>query len=431
MVKKAYNLHLKEDEKDIVRYLSSDYYIQNTKLNKIDDDYLINHIQVKLYELLSSFLNGCFSLKGYILYPLVKDISKSNKIKIRNLLKILEHLNNKYYDFSNSINEFKKLGNINSKKFAVLLSLIYKDFNKIKKQKTAIVLKKKCDVIDFSKYKKSDSQLIKPIIELKIFAEKNLKPYVSGFYLHGSFSTLDYVKGWSDVDTLLIIKKDTINNPKKILRLRNLMYKSRKFFHQVDPLQHHGYMIITEYDLNYYCQTFFPVEIFKYSKSFFKNDATIKIKTRKCEVESINTLFFFVNYFRNIRQKKCLNPYDLKFLLHVITLFPTLYLQAKEKHMYKKFSFGIAKKDFEKDLWEIMNIVTAIRKNWKVPNKMPLSGLISNINPVLGCQINSKYWSMFSNISKINKIDTGKLITEMCKLSEAAWENMKRHKKLS
>jgi len=425
MRKSDYRLNLKKDEKGIINILNSDAYIESTPLHKIKNIYLIDHVQDKLHELLNSFLNGGFSSKGFIFYPLIKGISKNNKVKIRGLSRILNYLNSKNYNFSNSIIELKKANKINSKNFAVIVSSIYNDFSKIKKGKTKIVVKKKCNIINFSKYKKSDESLIKPLKDLKKFADENLKQYVSGFYLHGSFSTLDYIKGWSDVDTLLIIKKDTINSPERLLKLRDLLYISRKFFYNIDPLQHHGFMIITEYDLEYYCQTYFPIEIFKYSKSFFMNDAAIKIKTRNCKIESINSFFFFVNYFRTIKQKKSFNPYDLKFLLHIVTLFPTVYLQAKGKHMYKKFSFNMAKKDFEKNIWASINTVSSLRKKWVIPNNFPLTGIISIINPLLAYQINSRYWGIFHNISKINNIDTKNLISNMHGLSEKALKRIK------
>ena len=100
MKKFDYGIHLKKSERNIISFLNSDTYIETTPLHKINDVYLINYVQNKLHELLTSFLNGGFSFKGYILYPLIKDIPKNNKIKIKNLLRILEHLNNKNFNLA-------------------------------------------------------------------------------------------------------------------------------------------------------------------------------------------------------------------------------------------------------------------------------------------------------------------------------------------
>ena len=67
-----------------MKSFDSDFYIQNNPLHKIDKQYLINHVQDKLNELINSFLNGGFSSKGFIFYPLFNDISRDNKVKIKN-----------------------------------------------------------------------------------------------------------------------------------------------------------------------------------------------------------------------------------------------------------------------------------------------------------------------------------------------------------
>tara|TARA_Y100000294_G_scaffold177259_1_gene202059 strand:- start:3921 stop:5168 length:1248 start_codon:yes stop_codon:yes gene_type:complete len=410
-------------ENSIMKNFNSDSYIQNNPLNKIDKQYLINHVQDKLNELINSFLNGGFSSKGFIFYPLVKDISKDNKVKIKKLRKILYYLNNKDINFSKSIEKFEKIKKINSKNFAILLSTIYEDFSSIKKNKTKTLVKRKCNKINFREYDKSDRKLIEPIKDLKTFAEKNLIEYISGFYLHGSFSTLDYIKGWSDLDTLIILKKSTINEPDKLSQLRDFLYKSRKFFYKIDPLQHHGHMIITQYDLEHYCPTYFPVEIFKYSKSFLEKEEINKIKVRDCKIENLNKFYWFVDYFRKLYLKRDyrMNSYHMKFFLHCITLFPTLYLEAKGIHVYKKHSFGIVKKDFKKDLWKPILTVEKIRQNWKPLKALPFITQMAEINPLLGYQINSRFF----NISQINNINTKYLIEEMYKTSKYAYIKIK------
>jgi hypothetical protein len=185
-------------------------------------------------------------------------------------------------------------------------------------------------------------------------------------------------------------------------------------------------MIITEYDLEYYCNSYFPVELFKYSKSIF-GIKSLNFKIRDNKVENIDRLYSFVNYFKNSYLNKRFNmgSYDLKFFFHAVTLFPTMYLQAKGIHVYKKFSFDLAKKDFDKDLWSPIDTVSNIRKKWRTPNKIPLVNLISSVNPLLAYQLNSKYWDVFHNINGLNHINIGKLVAEMYALSENALGKIK------
>ena len=209
------------------------------------------------------------------------------------------------------------------------------------------------------------------------------------------------------------------------------MYKMRYYFYKIDALQHHGSIVISEYDLENYCQAYFPVPIFKYAKSLFKNDKPIKFSARDFSQESLERLFYFVSYFRklNAEKKFRLGSYDTKTLLHSITLFPSMYLQAKGILLYKKFSFKIAKKDFTKDLWKVMDDVSAIRSNWKNPKVLPLSGISSRINPLLYYRLNSKAIDFFQDIKKTNSIGTRQLIENMLILSECAWTKIKKNAK--
>ena len=286
--------------------------------------------------------------------------------------------------------------------------------------------------IDISGYNKNDIEYIKPLMEVKKYANENLKQYLSGFYLHGSLATKDYIKGWSDVDTLIIVSKETLKDPKKLLKLRDRVYYSREFFYQIDPLQHHGSIAISEYDINNYCQTYFPIPIFKYAKSFFGDDKNMQFAVRDFSSEAISKLFWFVSYFRKLNIEKKLNPgsYDTKALLHSITLFPTMYLQSKGILLYKKFSFDAAKKDFKKNAWKVIDDVSLIRCNWEASDVFPPIHQFSKFNPLFFYQLNSKIMDLFKNVKKYNKVYTEGIIEGMFKLSEEAWSKIKKNVKI-
>jgi hypothetical protein len=153
----------------------------------------------------------------------------------------------------------------------------------------------------------------------------------------------------------------------------------------------------------------------------------MQFRARDFSNESIRRLFWFVSYFRKFAIEKRFNlgSYDFKVLLHSITLFPVMYLQAKGILIYKKFSFDLAKKDFDKRLWNPVDAVSSIRKKWKTPNKISLINLISSINPLLAYQLNSRYLDVFYNINRLNNINMKKLVVEMHALSENAWAKIK------
>ncbi len=430
--KLVYNFYLKEDEADLIRLILPGYYIDRNIVKKtVSIEYAARFLQNELNSILNSFVNGGFSYKGFILYPFVKDLSKDNILKIKRLKEVAILLNNNGYDFSDSLNRFK--GGINSGNFASILSSLYRDFSLIKNKNIKSVKKFKCKELDIGSYKKTDSGYLMPLKDLKKYADSNLRQYLLGFYLHGSLATKDYIKGWSDIDTLSIISKETIDNPKALLELRNRLYNAKYFFYKIDPLQHHGSIIISEYDLGNYCQAYFPVQIFNYAKSFWE-DKVSDFRIRDYSNEALERLFWFVSYFRRLSAKKKSNlgSYGTKTLLHSITLFPAMYLQAKGILVYKKFSFDIAKKDFSKGSWKIVDDVSSMRSRWKNSGVMPLISLCSKVNPLLYYQLNSRIMDLFKNIKKANKIDAENIIENMHKLSEEAWgkikENAKREK---
>lgn len=423
--KKLNEFYLDEDEEPLIGSILPENYV-DTK-SDIPVDYAVRFLQNELNAVLNSFLNGGFSYKGYILYPFFKDISNSNINKMKRLKKIAALLSDNGYDFSDSIRKYKN--DISSKDFAIILSSLYWDFSKIKIKSLKSIKKSKCEEFDMNGYKKIDLEYLSPLNELKDYASIHLRQYLGGFYLHGSFATKDYVKGWSDVDTLAIVSRETIENPKKLLELRDRMYLMRHFFYKVDTLQHHGSMIISEHDIDYYCNAYFPVEVFKDSKSFFNDDKAIKFKARDFSDEALSRLFWFVSYFRKLN-KNNVKPgsYETKSLLHAVTLFPTLYLQVKGISLYKKYSFDIAKKDFKKNEWQVIDEVSALRLKWKEYPAMPLIKTFSKANPLLFYQLNSKLIDIL-NPNK-NKIDTESIIKKMHAFSESAWSKIKNAIKL-
>lgn len=407
-------------------YTDAKSFILESIANKKDvkESAVINLLQDDLHDILYSYINGGFSKIGFMFYPMVKDLSKKNMEKIDNLRILAVFLKGRGHDFDDTLSLFEKK-ELDGKTAPLFISSFYRDFFNIKKPK---IKNKKvnCSKLDFNKYDKKDKAYLEPVLELNNFARNELREYLLGLYIHGSIATRDYVRVWSDLDTLIIISKSTLNDPRKLVKLRDLLYKSKKYLYKVDPLQHHGHMTITEYDIEYYCNTFFPIELFKYSKSVFgRNILNFKIRGNKAE--NIGSFYSFVDYFKNLylNKKLGIRSYEMKVFFHMVTLFPTMYLQAKGINVYKKFSFNLARKDFDKSLWSPIDTVSGIRMKWKTPNNIPLINLISNVNPLLAYQINSRYWDVFNKINKLNHFNIKKLIIDMHTLSENAWNKIK------
>ena len=349
-------------------------YISNTP------DILLFTLQSEMQSLLNMFLSGVdLSQFNRIIFPFRNRISKNTIQKLRNIDFLINELQSKYHSsFENWTNFGKPILNqvsIRSEDLAIALSSLYRDLEVNIQDSSHSAHKYHVEVsaFDDNEYQQLDEEYTKPLILLKERAKTFLQEYVSGFYLHGSMATIDYVKGWSDVDTLLIIRKETIKNPKRLLSLRNEAYKLTSFFYLIDPLQHHGYFVFTEYDMMFYPQPYFPLVLFDYAKTCFVDLNDLIFYERDSSIERLHSLWNLCYLFREayLTQKKIKTLYELKAYLHVLLLLPSLYLQAKGEPCYKKYSFEKAKRDFEEEIWKVINYATTIREEWKDVSLFP------------------------------------------------------------
>lgn len=198
------------------------------------------------------------------------------------------------------------------------------------------------------------------------FMDRRLKPFLRGAYVHGSYAVNEDIS-YSDFDGLVIIRKDVLTTFFSRYRLARRLRKSERLMRLMDPLQHHGWFMVTENDLDDWPQTYFPHELFAYSRSIFSDrgrELRVRIDCNPDYLTAFNTLTNSV--LRKIRNKKYPeNMFALKGLLSQFMLVPTLYLQARDnKPLFKKFSFAAARKDFSPEEWGIMDEVSLIRERW-------------------------------------------------------------------
>lgn len=393
------NLYLKIGEKFEI-YMNP-YQWMRLYLNTIEKHKLpytlLPIFQDKLHTLLYQFINGeGLSRRSILLFPISDRLTYTYYNLLKDLLFLAKNLN-RFADFQKSeaiLNVNKN--NITPRCIAKIITILYSDFEtNIKILKPSIERKTIKDVKHFNgeEYLSHDPKFLKPVINLKRFVEKHIRDALVDYYIHGSIATLDYVKGWSDVDTLMIIKKDTIAKPKDLLRLRTYAYESTKYFYHIDPLQHHGHFVLTDIDLLYYPQSYFPLLLFDYSLSFFNNEEII-IYERDCEMERLNILWNTCHYFREkyVVNKPITDIFELKMFLHILQLLPIAYLQANEQYCYKKYSFDSVKKEFSKKKWSIIEKATKIRSKWQykgIFNSIPMREMFVRMpNPKIYFMLN-------------------------------------------
>ncbi len=194
-----------------------------------------------------------------------------------------------------------------------------------------------------------------------------LKDDLFGAYIHGSLGTYEEIP-FSDFDALVIIKDEVFKIPDRLAQVAFKINSAQAIMFDFDPLQHHGWFVLTEAELKSYPEYYFPIELFHHAKSLFPDQGLDLRICAKDPSESIRQAFDNLIYsvIKLItRNKSHKNMYWLKILLSQLMLLPSLYVEIRDqKGIYKKFSFEAAQLDFDVEDWSIMEEVSLIRKKW-------------------------------------------------------------------
>ncbi len=243
---------------------------------------------------------------------------------------------------------------------------------------------------------------------------------IIGFYLHGSLSTLDYIKGWSDADTLMIVKKEVVKDRERILKLRKSAIKIVKNLFKIDQHHLHGCFVISEEEMQFFPEIFFPLEILGYSTCIHGSSKLI-FKVRDDKEERRNLFKGFLKYFEDALSIKPRNVMEWKKFYHMLLMLPTIYFQTKGQHMYKKFSFDLIKKEFNQEQISSITKVTWIMNNW--PNYKSPKNIFSSpfITPAV-----TKNKKLFKHIERLNS----SLLKESFDLASLMKEKLERERYL-
>jgi predicted nucleotidyltransferase len=227
-----------------------------------------------------------------------------------------------------------------------------------------------------------------------IEALEPLEDDLLGAYIHGSLGTYEEIT-YSDFDALVVIRDSALESEDRLSRLAIKLGSLQKIMLQHDPLQHHGWFVLVETDFSFYCDAYFPRELFRHAKSMLQNHGTkIQITTRDSSVESLDIFMSLCNSI-SLRIDRGDYPralYELKSLLSEVMLLPALYIQLRDGNaVYKKYSFDLARADFTENSWEIMDRISAIRAGWNYA--VPWHRTISRTLPAPLSRIGMRYLS--------------------------------------
>lgn len=223
------------------------------------------------------------------------------------------------------------------------------------------------------------SGINKAVVRMIKYLDEELKDDLFAAVLHGSLATGEE-KSYSDFDGLVIIKNEVFSDHNRLARVALSLSKAYSIMIAMDPLQHHGWFVLTERDLKSWPSYYFPPVLFNYSKSLMNKSIKLEITYLNNQEHNKNALLRLTQSISKHLQQGEIpdNTYQLKGILSEFMLLPTLYMQNKTgEGIFKKFSFEAASEDFSEKDWSIMNDVSSIREKWNLnsgynPGKKPI-----------------------------------------------------------
>jgi predicted nucleotidyltransferase len=229
--------------------------------------------------------------------------------------------------------------------------------------------------LDVPVYSGSNSHVISMMRHLEPLEEE-----LHGAYVHGSLGSSEENR-YSDFDALVILKDSVFRSSWKLSYLASRLSSLQHIMLDFDPLQHHGWFVLTESDLRYYCEAYFPAELFRHAKSLLQTSGThLDLAVRNSERESKDVFNAVATAVisKTSGGRRPGNLFQLKSFLSEFMLLPALYLQAVNSNgIFKKFSYEVARKDFSAEEWKIMDEVSAMRMEWVHHNKNTTPAFLS------------------------------------------------------
>ena len=203
-----------------------------------------------------------------------------------------------------------------------------------------------------------------------ISALKEIRDDIAYAFVHGSLATGEEVV-YSDFDGLIFLKDEVFRDKQRLINAARKINQTREIMLRMDPLQHHGWFLLTESDLSHYPETYLPSDVIREAKSLLSESGD----TLTIYPES-NTDYYLPlkELCRHLRKKTQYTGqprtlYQLKSFLSEFMMLPALYVQARDRRgIFKKYSFAAASMDFKEEDWSIVEEVSKMRKNW--PNEM-------------------------------------------------------------
>ncbi len=202
----------------------------------------------------------------------------------------------------------------------------------------------------------------------------SIRDHLVGAFIHGSIGSCEEVP-YSDFDGLVILSNSLMADSTRLEEVARHLRRTQSIMIDYDPLQHHGWFVLTELDLAQYCEAYFPLALFEHAKVI---PCTAPLRLEFSPRDSTAECVAFIRELSASLTRQAAagsrpdTMYELKSFLSRVMLLPAAFLQARDgSGVWKRDSFDLAEKYFDANCWFCIDQATVIRDRWpsvKYPN---------------------------------------------------------------
>jgi len=193
---------------------------------------------------------------------------------------------------------------------------------------------------------------------------KGMDSYFS-LYIHGSRAIGDYTH-FSDIDDLLIVHSNAWQNLRTLKQVAEVTSKLARVFQDIDPLQHHGHWVYSDFDLLCFDESIMPLIVLDTAR-ILCGRYRLEVFIRPNPGGFRRILWSIIQEVRRdclTAQSDGINLYFLKNLISGISLLPALTFQVLGQMIDKKSAILRSREIYSEQACEAIHWASHIRENW-------------------------------------------------------------------
>ena len=218
---------------------------------------------------------------------------------------------------------------------------------------------------------------------------------VDYFLIHGSLSSNDFVRGWSDLDSIVVLDDNIMTDISRLFDLRAATKEVGRRLLEIDKHQHHGLQFIRRSDTAFYPESYLPISIMSDAIDISDNSTpTIEFGVRNSKIEqldrwnSIEDILsraaekgrlehhkyqgeFLLGEFKNTEN----NMYQLKYFISLMCVIPCYFYNILGEYPNKSTAISDIKKILSNRSLMFLDQISEIRSSWSefpiVSNAIP------------------------------------------------------------